>query len=225
MIVFLAALCLTLYPIVSNFINQKYASEIHTSYQAAIQQADDSALELAKQQAKEYNAAIVPGAADTNAYTQEALTAAAADYGSLLNITGDGIMAYVEVPKIGVLLPVFHGTEADVLERGVGHLLGSSLPVGGDSTHAILTGHSGMASQAMFTDLEQLSQGDVFYIQTLNEVLAYQVTQTNVVLPHDTSLLGIAPGRDLCKGKENHKGGSGRKSRRSSAGRVFRRQG
>ncbi len=198
MIVFLAALCLTVYPIVSNFINQKYASEIHTSYQTAIQQTDDSALELAKQQAKEYNAAIVPGAADTNAYTQEALTAAAADYGSLLNITGDGIMAYVEVPKIGVLLPVFHGTEADVLERGVGHLLGSSLPVGGDSTHAILTGHSGMASQAMFTDLEQLSQGDVFYIQTLNEVLAYQVTQTNVVLPHDTSLLGITPGRDLC---------------------------
>ena len=91
-------------------------------------------------------------------------------------------MGYVVVPKINVNLPIYHGTGNDSLDRGVGHLLGSSLPVGGESTHAILTGHSGMASQKMFTDLEQLNTGDVFYLQILNETLAYQVVEINTVL-------------------------------------------
>ena len=107
-------------------------------------------------------------------------------------------MGYVEIPKISVNLPIYHGTENDSLERGIGHLLGSSLPVGGESTHSILSGHSGMASQKMFTDLEQLIIGDVFYLHVLDETLAYQVVEINTVLPYDTSLLGIAPGEDLC---------------------------
>lgn len=110
----------------------------------------------------------------------------------------DGIMGYVEIPKIRVNLPIYHGTETDSLERGIGHLLGSSLPVGGESTHTILSGHSGMASQKMFTDLGQLAAGDVFYLHVLNETLAYQVVEINTVLPYDTSLLGIVPGEDLC---------------------------
>lgn len=108
------------------------------------------------------------------------------------------MMGYVEIPKINVNLPIYHGTGADSLDRGVGHLLGSSLPVGGESTHSILTGHSGMASQKMFTDLEQLTPGDVFYLRILNETLAYQVREINTVLPYDTSLLGISSGEDLC---------------------------
>ena len=124
--------------------------------------------------------------------------AASEDYENLLNITGEGTMCYVKIPKINVNLPVYHGTGNDSLDRGVGHLLGSSLPVGGENTHAILTGHSGMASQKMFTDLELLEIGDVFYVDVLNETLAYQVEAINVVEPHDTSLLGIEHGRDLC---------------------------
>ena len=107
-------------------------------------------------------------------------------------------MGYVEIPKIQVNLPIYHGTDAEVLDRGVGHLLGSSLPVGGKNTHTILSGHSGMASQKMFTDLEQLSPGDIFYLNVLKETLAYQVTEINTVLPYETDLLGIVPGEDLC---------------------------
>ena len=193
---FLLALGLTLYPVISNYVNQKYASQIHTAYQEVMEQVDDSDFLKAKELANEYNRALVPGA--TDAYSQEGLQAASADYGSQLNLAGNGIMGYVEIPKISVNLPIYHGTENDSLERGIGHLLGSSLPVGGESTHTILSGHSGMASQKMFTDLEQLTTGDVFYLRVLDETLAYQVVEINTVLPYDTSLLGIAPGEDLC---------------------------
>ena len=193
---FLLALGLTLYPVISNYVNQKCASQIHTAYQEVMEQVDDSDLLKAKELANEYNRALVPGA--TDAYSQDSLLAAAADYDSHLNLAGNGIMGYVEIPKISVNLPIYHGTENDSLERGIGHLLGSSLPVGGESTHTILSGHSGMASQKMFTDLEQLTLGDVFYLRILNETLAYQVREISTVLPYDTSLLGISSGEDLC---------------------------
>ena len=195
-VLFLMALGLTLYPLISNYVNQKYASEIQTAYQKLIQQTDDSVLQEAKRRAIAYNLAITPGTAD--AYSEESLSSAAEDYERQLDIAGNGIMGYVEIPKIQVNLPIYHGTDAEVLDRGVGHLLGSSLPVGGESTHSILSGHSGMASQKMFTDLEQLTAGDVFYLHVLDETLAYQVVEINTVLPYDTSLLGIAPGEDLC---------------------------
>lgn len=195
-VLFLTALGLTLYPLVSNYVNQKYASEIQTAYQELIQQTDDSVLQEAKQRAIAYNLAITPGTAD--AYGEEALLSAAENYDSQLDIAGNGIMGYVEIPKIQVHLPIYHGTDAEVLDRGVGHLLGSSLPVGGENTHTILSGHSGMASQKMFTDLEQLAQGDVFYLNVLNETLAYQVIQISTVLPYETELLSIVPGADLC---------------------------
>ena len=195
-VLFLMALGLTLYPLVSNYVNQRYTSEIQTAYQEIIQQTDDSVLQEAKQRAIAYNLAITPGTAD--AYSEESLLSAAEDYDDQLDIAGNGIMGYVEIPKIQVNLPIYHGTDAEVLDRGVGHLLGSSLPVGGENTHTILSGHSGMASQKMFTDLEQLAQGDVFYLNVLNETLAYHVTEINTVLPYETDLLGIVPGEDLC---------------------------
>jgi len=197
-ILFLFALVMTLYPVISNYVNQKYASEIHTAYQEVIQQTDDTELRNAKEQAVAYNNAITPGATDAEAYSRESLLAASEEYETLLNITGDGTMGYVVIPKINVNLPIYHGTGNDSLDRGVGHLLGSSLPVGGEYTHSILTGHSGMASQKMFTDLEQMIVGDVFYLQVLNETLAYQVVEINTVLPYDTSLLGITHGEDYC---------------------------
>ena len=192
------ALGLTLYPLVSNYVNQKYASEIHTAYFEVIEQAEDGTLRESWDSAVAYNEAITPGTADADAYSQEALMAASEDYENQLNIAGNGMMGYVEIPKIDVNLPIYHGTGSDSLDRGVGHLLGSSLPVGGESTHSILTGHSGMASQKMFTDLEQLTVGDVFYLRILNETLAYQVREINTVLPYDTSLLGISSGEDFC---------------------------
>ena len=163
-IVFLAAMGFTAYPIISSKVNAKYASEIQTTYEEVLQEADNSDLIEAKEKAIAYNNSITPGASVEDAYSQEALLTATRDYECLLNIAGDGIMGYVKIPKIGVQLPIYHGTDNDSLERGIGHLLGSSLPVGGDSTHTILTAHSGMASQKMFSDLPQLEIGDVFYL-------------------------------------------------------------
>lgn len=163
-----------------------------------MEQADNQEIQKAREKAADYNHAITPGTAQADAYSQDRLFAASQDYEGQLNIAGNGIMGYIEIPKISVNLPIYHGTENDSLERGVGHLLGSSLPVGGENTHTILSGHSGMASQKMFTDLEQLTLGDAFYLHILDETLAYQVVEINTVLPFDTSLLGIVSGEDLC---------------------------
>lgn len=197
-VVFLAALGLTFYPIISNQINAKYASEIQTSYEAVIEDTDNTALLKAKEDAIRYNDSITPGATEADSYSQEALKAASQDYETLLNVAGDSIMGYVQIPKINVSLPIYHGTGNDSLERGIGHLLGSSLPIGGESTHTILTAHSGMANQKMFSDLPQLKDGDVFYLKVLGETLAYQVDQINTVLPHDTTYLSIEQDEDLC---------------------------
>lgn len=196
-VIFLLALLLTLYPVISNLYNQEHQSQIQTAYREVLEQTDTSELERIREQAIVYNRAITPGIAE-EAYSQEAIQTASEDYVNQLDLSATGIMGYVEIPTIGVDLPIYHGTGNDSLDRGTGHLLGSSLPVGGESTHTIITGHSGMASQKMFTDLEQLQEGDVFYLHVLDEVLAYQVVAIHTVLPHDTTFLGIVPGQDLC---------------------------
>lgn len=196
-ILFLLALGLTLYPIISSRYNQAHQARIQTSYQEVLEQTDTAELERVREQAIAYNAAITPGTMG-EAYSPNAMLAASKDYVNQLDVNGNGIMGYVTIPKIQVNLPIYHGTESETLDKGVGHLLGSSLPVGGESTHAILSGHSGMASQKMFTDLEQLQEGDVFYLHVLDEVLAYQVKAILTVLPHDTAFLGVVPGEDLC---------------------------
>lgn len=175
---------------------ENHQAELEVQYEEQLQEKDDSEILEAWAKAEEYNKAIIPGTNNESAFTQEAQIAAAKNYAEMLNINGDSIMGYVEIPKIDVDLPIFHGTEDDTLERGVGHLVGSSLPIGGESTHAILTAHSGMASQKMFTDLEDLEIGDVFYIKVLGETLAYQVDDINVVLPHEIANLYISEGED-----------------------------
>lgn len=193
-LVFLTALGITLYPIISNYVNQKYASKIYTEYEEMIQNVDDANLKDARRLAEQYNNALAP----VSAYEQESLSEASQNYDTLLNMGGNGIMGYVEIPSIQVNLPIYHGTDSETLERGIGHLLGSSLPIGGASTHSVLSGHSGLAGQKMFTDLLQVKKGDVFYLHVLGETLAYQVVSLNTVLPYDTSLLGITPDADLC---------------------------
>ena len=190
------ALGLTVYPIVSTAYNEKHQSEIHTQYQEMVEKTDQSALLHTRKQAQAYNLTVRPGAQD--AFEHDTLVEAAESYGGLLNLGGDGIMGYVEIPKIHVRLPIYHGTNNSTLELGIGHLLGSSLPIGGENTHTVLTAHSGMASQKMFSDLPQLQIGDVYYLDVLGERLAYQVDQINTVLPHDTTFLGIENGQDQC---------------------------
>ena len=192
------ALGITLYPMISTLYNERHQAEVHIHYQEKVEQVDNTKLIEAKEQAVAYNQTILPGAQDEDSFSKEALLSASENYGSLLNLAGDGIMGYVEVPTIGVTLPIFHGTNNSTLERGVGHLLGSSLPVGGESTHSVLTAHSGMASQKMFSDLDRLKIGDIFFLDVLGEKLAYQVDQIKTVLPYDTTFLQTEIGSDLC---------------------------
>lgn len=193
---FVIALGLTLYPMIAAKYNAAHQSAIHSEYVDYVAQQNNSQLEEALAMAKEYNEALKPGVVES--FSQDLLLWASEDYADQLNIMGNGIMGYVEIPAIRVRLPIFHGTSDGTLAKGVGHLLGSSLPVGGVGTHAVLTGHSGMANQKMFSDLPNLKIGDVFFIEVLGEKLAYEVQETNVVLPYDTSLLEINPEADLC---------------------------
>ena len=188
------ALGITLYPLVSNYLGERNRSLIETRYTEAVEALDDTALTAAREAAVNYNETLQT--INGTAYSKEALQQAAESYDALLNVQGDGIMGYVEVPKISVNLPIYHGTEETALDRGVGHLLGSSLPVGGLGTHCVLTGHSGLSGQKLFSDLDQLETGDVFYLKTLDETLAYMVLDISKVLPEDTSKLSIDSARD-----------------------------
>lgn len=197
-ILFLIALGITFYPIISSIYNEKHQSVTQTHYEEVLVQTDTSQIDNAWNKANEYNQMLQPGTLETDAFGQSALQTASEQYDSLLNITGTGIMGYVEIPSISVYLPIYHGTGSDSLERGIGHLMGSSLPVGGARTHTVLTGHSGMANQKLFTDITVMKEGDVFYLHVLDQTLAYQVDQLNTVLPHDTTHLGISSDADLC---------------------------
>ncbi len=191
------ALGIALYPMLSSIYNEQHQSKIHTEFLQQVEDTDDSKLQEALQNARAYNAALA-GVLSDDTFSETSLLGASEDYDAQLNVTGRGIMGYVSVPKINVTLPIYHGTDSGALERGIGHLLGTSLPVGGDSTHSVLTAHSGMASQRMFSDLPQLKEGDVFYLEVLGDTLAYQVDQIKTVLPHDTTYLGIEAEQDLC---------------------------
>ena len=190
----LLALGITLYPLISNYFAEVNRSLIETKYTKAVELMDDSEIIGARMDAHRYNATLLT--VTDEPYTKEALQQAAESYDELLNIRGDGIMGYLEIPKLGVELPIFHGTEEETLDRGLGHLLGSSLPVGGTGTHCVITGHSGLAGRRMFSDLDKLELMDVFYLKVLDETLAYTVIEINTVLPEDTSELTINPQGD-----------------------------
>lgn len=184
------ALGLLLYPLVGELLSEKYHSDVETAYTAAIEDTDDAELTAQRQAAQQYNAMLA------NATISEG-GASAPPLAYADQLTVGGVMAYIDIPKINVYLPVQHGTGAETLERSVGHVVGTSLPVGGSSTHAVLSAHSGMASSKLFSDIDQLEKDDTFYIHVLGEVLAYEVDNINTVLPTDTSLLQIEDGKDL----------------------------
>lgn len=193
----LAAACgvmaagLLLYPLIGELVSEKYHSDVETTYTAAIEAADDADLTAQRQAAEQYNAML----SGTAAITEGGASAPPLPYAEQLTV--GGVMCYIDIPKINVYLPVQHGTDAETLEHAVGHVVGTSLPVGGSNTHAVLSAHSGMASSKLFSDIDQLEKGDIFYIHVLGEVLAYEVDAINTVLPTDTSLLQIEDGKDL----------------------------
>lgn len=183
------ALGLLLYPLIGELMSEKYHSDVETTYTAAIEDTDDAELTVQRQAAEQYNAMLA------NATISER-GASAPPLAYTEQLTVGGVMCYVDIPKINVYLPVQHGTGAETLEKSVGHVVGTSLPVGGSSTHAVLSAHSGMASSKLFSDIDQLTEGDIFYIHVLGEVLAYEVDAINTVLPTDTLLLQIEDDKD-----------------------------
>ena len=183
------ALGLLLYPLIGELMSEKYHSDVETTYTAAIEDTGDAELIAQRKAAEQYNAMLA------NAIISEG-GASAPPLAYAQQLTVGGVMAYVDIPKIGAYLPVQHGTDADTLERAVGHVVGTSLPVGGSSTHAVLSAHSGMASAKLFSDIDQLAEGDTFYIHVLGDTLAYKVDAINTVLPTDTRLLQIEDGKD-----------------------------
>lgn len=173
------------YPIISNWICQYTARTEIASYDAAVKDLDTSQIEALEKKAEDYNKALAKG--DSNAIS-------VTDYSDLLAVT-DAI-GYVDIPKIGVYLPIYHDISDDVLQKGVGHMEGTSLPVGGESTHSVLAGHTGLPTAELFTDLDQLKNGDVFYIHVLGKVLAYKVDQIKIVLPENDDDIQIISGED-----------------------------
>ena len=185
-----AALGLMLYPLAGELVSEKYHSDVETTYAAAIEDTDAAELTTQREAAEQYNA-MLSGAATI---TKGGASAPPLPYAEQLTV--GGVICYIDIPKINVYLPVQHGTDADTLEKSVGHVVGTSLPVGGSSTHAVLSAHSGLASSKLFSDIDQLAVGDVFYIRVLGDTLVYEVDSIHTVLPTDTSLLQIEDGKD-----------------------------
>lgn len=193
------AASLMAYPYLSNYLFEHRAdSRIHAAKQSA-EDLDDQERQAARAEAEAYNQEIAEGGVTlTDPFAEEERKTMTEQYQRLLSINGDGVMGSIEIPSIQVSLPVYHGTSEEVLKRGVGHLEGTSLPVGGESTHTVLTGHTGLSHAKLFTDLEELEKGDIFFLYVLGDRLAYRVIRTEVVLPEEVDALYVEKGKDLC---------------------------
>ena len=192
-VIILAGLSLLLYPSFSNYWNQRHQSMAIQSYGEQVAQMDNSAAQQLLQQARAYNRTLLDR--ENRFVLSDAETA---QYEGLLDVTGTGIMGYVEIPSLDCMLPIYHGTDEAVLQIAVGHIAGSSLPVGGEGTHCVISGHRGLPSAKLFTNLDQLAEGDVFRLHVLDEILSYEVDQILTVEPHDVAALEIDPEQDLC---------------------------
>ena len=179
-----AGAALLLYPSASDFVHTLGQYQVVGAYEAQVASMEPQKLETLRQQAGDYNRALAEGGEQTE------------HYDTLMDVSGT--MGYIEIPAIGVRLPIGHGTSEETLAAGVGHLEGSSLPVGGESTHCVLTGHRGLPTAKLFSDLDELEVGDRFFLHVLGETLTYEVVRITTVLPQDTGALEIAAGEDLC---------------------------
>ena len=192
-LIFLAGLGFLLYPTVSNLWNRAHQSRAIATYTKQVEKLDDSQNKEMLKAARKYNKSLLKKSDHWKFSKKDKKK-----YESLLDVSGTGIMGYIEVPKIDCSLPIYHGTDEGALQIAIGHLEGSSLPVGGKSTHCVLSGHRGLPSARLFTDLDQMEEGDVFVLNVLGRKLAYEVDQIKVVLPDEMSDLEIVQGKDLC---------------------------
>lgn len=191
-LLFLTGLSLLLYPTVSNHFRERDSAQVISHYETTVEKASDSVTLEWMRQAESYN--------ETLYNTQSAFfnPSLISGYYDTLDITGTGIMGYIDIEKLNVKLPIYHGSSDVVMQVGVGHIEGTSLPVGGESTHCVLTAHNGLPSSKLFTDLEQMETGDTFEITVLDRVLTYKVDQILVVYPDEYEELLISPERDYC---------------------------
>lgn len=184
------------YPFVSNLINQIQQDKITSGYGKAVAGLTDEELDAMWERAELYNQDLLKDEVIIDPFDQVKDRKANVEYYEALNPQGNGVMGVVRIPKIDVSLPIYHGTEEEVLQEAVGHLEQTSLPVGGEGTHAVLSGHRGLPSAKLFTDLNLVEEGDVFYLDILNRTLAYQVDQIKVVEPDQLEDLAITQGKD-----------------------------
>ena len=192
-LVFLVGLSLLLYPTVSDYWNSLHQSRAIAQYSEEVANLDNEQYDKLWAQAEAYNEMLI-GKAQRFVLSEEEK----AKYEQLLDLSGTGIMGYIEIPEIKCSLPIYHGTDEAVLQIAIGHIEGSSLPVGGPGTHAVLSGHRGLPSAKLFTDLDKLDTGDTFILRVLDETLTYEVDQILIVEPHELAALEIEPDKDYC---------------------------
>lgn len=192
-LMFFAGLSLLLYPTVSNYWNSLHQSRAIAAYVEQVTQIDNETFDQLREQARAYNRTLVG-----KAYRYDMTRQEREEYLGLLNVSENGIIGYIEIPGIHCELPIYHGTDADALQIGVGHIEGSSLPVGGESTHCAISGHRGLPSAKLFSDLDKLTVGDRFSLRVLDDTLTYEVDQIHTVLPGEMDELEIVEGEDYC---------------------------
>lgn len=191
-IMFIVGLSVLLYPAISEYINSKHSSRVIAEYNDKLSDSSEEELDAVFAKAEDYNKRLN---ANPSAFFDPSLVSG---YEDTLDITGTGIMGYIDIDKINVELPIYHGVGKEVLQIGAGHLSGTSLPVGGSSTHSVLSGHRGLPSAKLFTDLDELEIGDVFTVTILNRCFTYQIDRIKVVLPEEFDDLRIVDGKDYC---------------------------
>lgn len=194
-IVLLIAFSVLLYPTVSNYLYEKNGARVISSYDENAVRLSQSEKQAMLEAARQYNRELLGNIELLDPFSP-LKKEVDARYQSLLNTNEAGMMGYIRIPKIDVELPIYHGTEERILQSGVGHFEGTSLPVGGESSHTVLTGHRGLPSKLLFTDLDQMKEGDIFYLKILGETFAYKIDQILTVLPENTKALTIEPGKD-----------------------------
>lgn len=198
-IIFLAGLSLLLYPFVANQWNNYRQKQLISGYEQVVSEkeaAEGIDYDEERKKAEDYNEALLPCVLPDSFALAES-SGVDPVYMNTLNIAGDEMMGSVEIPKINIKIPIYHTTEEEVLNKGAGHLEGSSLPVGGANTHAVISAHRGLPSASLFTDLDQMKVGDHFLLHVLDETLCYEVDKISVVKPEDTTALAVEDGQDL----------------------------
>lgn len=192
-LVFLVGLSLLLYPTVSDYWNSLHQSRAVASYTEAVANLDDDIYEALWENAQAYNEKLFQSHHALSLSEEER-----PEYEAQLNVSGDGIIGYIEIAKLNCSLPIYHGTDEAILQSAIGHIEGSSLPVGGENTHCILSGHRGLPSAKLFTNLDQMMEGDTFILKVLDETLTYEVDQIRIVEPYEVDGLAIEAGKDYC---------------------------